>query len=207
MAKYFIQDETLTNLADKIRVLNGTEESMTPSQMDSELGDANDEVDAQSTLIDQLSEMLDGKAAGGDVTSETNAYTNKLVTLETAINQLETELQGKTSGGSGGNSIGWINVTSLPSTYLDDPYQQASTYYYEVPENCIGIACFGTGWINSISTIIASDKSSGSFNTKESNSTTTLLRLSDADGTGTIVKIETAFPYTCFLPILSSDLS
>lgn len=40
--------------------------------------------------------------AGEDVTDETNAYTSKLATLETAITALETELQGKASGGSGG---------------------------------------------------------------------------------------------------------
>lgn len=65
MAKYFIQDETLTNLADKIRVLNGTEESMTPTQMNENLSDANNEVDIQSGLINQLSELLDGKAISG----------------------------------------------------------------------------------------------------------------------------------------------
>ena len=65
MAKYFIQDETLTNLADKIRILNGTEDTMTPDEMNNELTSANNEVDAQSALIDQLSEMLEGKAAGG----------------------------------------------------------------------------------------------------------------------------------------------
>ena len=50
--------------------------------------------------------------AGEDVTSETNAYTNKLATLETAITQLETELQGKASGGgSGGGNIETCTVT------------------------------------------------------------------------------------------------
>lgn len=66
MSKAIIDESTLTSLADKIRVLNGTEDTMTPAQMDSELGDANDEVDIQSGLIDQLSELLDGKASGGN---------------------------------------------------------------------------------------------------------------------------------------------
>lgn len=50
--------------------------------------------------------------AGEDVASETNAYTAKLATLETAISALETELQGKASGGSGGGgSVETCTVT------------------------------------------------------------------------------------------------
>lgn len=50
-----------------------------------------------------LIETLRGKAAGGsgeDVTNETNAYTTKLASLETAVAALESELAGKASGGS-----------------------------------------------------------------------------------------------------------
>ena len=64
MAEYLIQGETLTELGDKIRVLSGTEDTLTPSQMTSNVQSANDEVDAQSALIDQLSAALDGKAGG-----------------------------------------------------------------------------------------------------------------------------------------------
>lgn len=71
MAKYFIQDTTLTNLADKIRVLNGTEDTMTATEMVDNVQTANSEVDTQSALIDQLSEILEGKAAGGSEVIET----------------------------------------------------------------------------------------------------------------------------------------
>lgn len=37
---------------------------------------------------------------GEDVTAETNEYTDKLATLETAITALETELEGKAAGGT-----------------------------------------------------------------------------------------------------------
>lgn len=40
-----------------------------------------------------------------DVGTETNAYTTKLASLETAITALENELEGKASGGSGGASV------------------------------------------------------------------------------------------------------
>lgn len=54
--------------------------------------------------------------AGEDVTTETNAYTQKLATLETAITALETELQGKASGGSDGGSVETCNV-ELSTSY------------------------------------------------------------------------------------------
>lgn len=200
-------------IADEIRELSGTTEAMGLDAMASTLNAENtnfaSNLTTQDNLIFQIQTALQNKAAatGEDVTAETTAYTNKLATLETAITALETELQGKASGGSGGGSVGWINVTSLPSTYIVEP-DLVSIYYYEAPENCIGAACVGTGNENAKngSVIIACTKKSGSFDTVKSGSST-LLKLSDADGTGTIVKIETGYPYTYFLPILSSELS
>lgn len=47
-----------------------------------------------------------------DVTEETNAYTDKIASLESAVTALETELQGKASGGgSGGGSVETCTVT------------------------------------------------------------------------------------------------
>jgi hypothetical protein len=51
-------------------------------------------------------------STGEDITDETNAYTTKLASLETAISALETELEGKASGGSGGDE-GTINVCTI----------------------------------------------------------------------------------------------
>ena len=62
MAKYFIQDETLINLADKIRILNGTEDTMTPDEMNSGLVSANKEVNNQIDLIDQINSLLQSKS-------------------------------------------------------------------------------------------------------------------------------------------------
>jgi hypothetical protein len=68
--------------------------------------------------------------AGEDVTSETNAYTSKLVTLETAIIALETELQGKASGGgSGGGSVETCTVTI--SVVGDSPMLPVTMFYVD----------------------------------------------------------------------------
>ena len=65
MAEYLIQGETLANMADKIRVLNGVEGAMTPAQMDGNLGEVSVEVDEQAELIAQITSALEGKAGGG----------------------------------------------------------------------------------------------------------------------------------------------
>ena len=63
--------------------------------------------------------------AGEDVTTETNAYTAKLATLETAITALETELQGKASGGSGGGSVETCSLTVI------DPTMKIANFIYQ----------------------------------------------------------------------------
>ena len=65
MSEYLIQGETLTNLGDKIRVLSGTEDAMTPAVMASNVDEANTEIDTQASLIVQITEALGGKAISG----------------------------------------------------------------------------------------------------------------------------------------------
>ena len=77
MNEYLIQETTLSSLADEIRVLSGTEDTLTPSQMTSNVQSANDEVSTQTTqiasnadLIAQIKTALEGKA-GGSASVET----------------------------------------------------------------------------------------------------------------------------------------
>lgn len=65
MAEYLIQEETLTNLGDKIRVLSGTEDTMTPSAMTTNVDEANSEINSQAELLAQAVAALEGKVAGG----------------------------------------------------------------------------------------------------------------------------------------------
>ena len=63
MAEYLIQDTTLTNLGNKIRVLSGSQDAMTPAAMASNVDEANTEVDTQTDLIAQILDVLISKGA------------------------------------------------------------------------------------------------------------------------------------------------
>lgn len=179
MARYFIQDETLTNLADKIRVLNGTEENMTPSQMDSELGDANDEVDTQSTLIDQLSEMLEGKAVGGDgeqATPVISVSSDGLITAtagtKSATEQLTVQAaktitpstSSQTAVASGVYTTGVVTVDAIPSSYVKPTATKAATTYIPTTTNqtiASGTYLSGTQTIKGDSNLVAENIKKG----------------------------------------------
>lgn len=65
MAEMLIQSESLTSIADKIRVLSGTEEAMRLDDMENHVEDANINIDAEANLISQIAAALEGKAGGG----------------------------------------------------------------------------------------------------------------------------------------------
>jgi hypothetical protein len=83
-------NEKMTALADEVRELTGTTSDKGIDDMTSDLNEANAEVAAQTSLIEQLSTALEGKTvvSGEDVSAETSDYTALTVQLEEAINSL-----------------------------------------------------------------------------------------------------------------------
>lgn len=140
-----------------------------------------------------------------DVGTETTNYTTKLTTLTNAITALEQELQGKASGGSG-SSVEWVDITALPVTYIAEPgMPDEATYYYEIPsDDCIAVAFIGGVTLSLLSTPVLSVRLS-SFSDATVGASS--LRVTDADGTGTILKIVTSYNYAYLYPIFAPSIS
>lgn len=68
MAKYLIQSESLTAIADEIRVLSDTEDAMSLSAMESHISEANIDITTQADLITQIASALENKATPGQAT-------------------------------------------------------------------------------------------------------------------------------------------
>ena len=67
MAEMLIQSESLVSIADKIRVLSGTEDGMSLSTMENYVDNANADINTEADLIAQIAVALKGKAVeGGD---------------------------------------------------------------------------------------------------------------------------------------------
>lgn len=64
MAEMLIQSESLTAIADKIRVLSDTEDAMSLDAMESHVDEANTDVVTEADLIAQISVALESKANG-----------------------------------------------------------------------------------------------------------------------------------------------
>lgn len=64
MAEMLVQSESLTAIADKIRVLSDTEDAMSLSTMESHVDEANTDVATEADLIEQISVALESKANG-----------------------------------------------------------------------------------------------------------------------------------------------
>lgn len=61
MAKYLIQDTTLTSIADEIRTLSGIEETLSPEAMKENLNGANSAIQEEANLIAQILLALEAK--------------------------------------------------------------------------------------------------------------------------------------------------
>lgn len=82
MSEYIIQGETLSALADEVRTLSGTEETMSLDAMETNINEANEEISSQADLLAQIQSVLEGKTAGsgsGDGSVETCTVTVKVL--------------------------------------------------------------------------------------------------------------------------------
>lgn len=63
MAKYVIEESSLTGIADEIRTMSGSTEKITPSEMVTNLQTLNAEIENQAELISQIQVALESKAS------------------------------------------------------------------------------------------------------------------------------------------------
>ena len=107
MVEYLIQDATLTNLGDKIRVLSGTEDAMTPAAMASNVDEANTEVTTQADLIAQIASALEGKAVDSGGTTAEPVLQSKTVSPSTSQQTITPD--------SGYDGLSSVVVNAMPT--------------------------------------------------------------------------------------------
>lgn len=101
MAEMLVQSESLTSIADKIRVLSGTEDGMSLNTMENHIDEANENVNTESELISQIMTALRGK---------TNIEIPEVV-INTATAKLS----------SNGTSISFTGLTEEPKMFAICP--------------------------------------------------------------------------------------
>lgn len=159
MAKYLIQDTSLIAIADEVRTLADTTDTMSPNAMTTNLQSANNEVSTQETLLKEISSLLDTKVL--TVTENcnfgltlTNFGSNMIVAVYSFINeagQIETTEQEYHAGGTfnlsvlKGVQILLMGISgSTPGSHIDSGSIVATrsfndgAYYYAYSFVCNG---------------------------------------------------------------------
>lgn len=107
MSEYLIQSENLTSIADKIRILSGTETSMGLSDMVTHIDEANTNVNTETDLIAQITIALEGKAGG-----KTDPVLQDKTVIPTANTQTIT-------ADSGYDGLGSVTINGIPDTFSE----------------------------------------------------------------------------------------
>lgn len=98
MSEYIIKGETLTAMADEVRSLSGKTENLSPNMMTMDIGEANDEISSQASLISQIGDALESK--GGSVASGDDQSTFQKL-FEYTVNEIEGASYGFTKNSNG----------------------------------------------------------------------------------------------------------
>ena len=115
MSKYVIDETTLVALANEVRTLVDSTDKLTTDEITAYTKTANEEINTQEALIQQIIEALRGKAVSGG-TEDLNTV---LTEQEELIAELKEVLNGKASGGGGDDGVNLENCTvniNPPST-------------------------------------------------------------------------------------------
>lgn len=105
MAEYLIQEETLTGITDKIRILSGTSDAMGTTAMGTSLDSANSEVGTQTDLISQISAICEELLAPSGVTDNDSTPIPVTITGTGALDA---------------NGISYVYVTIDDVQYISD---------------------------------------------------------------------------------------
>lgn len=150
--EYLVKGESLTAVADKIRILNGTTEAMSLDAMATNVGAANDEVNSQTELLAQAVAALEGKAGGGSEPSLQSKSVTPSAVQQTVVPD------------SGYDGLDKVTVAAIPSTYVKPTATKAATTYTPTTSNqtiAAGTYCSGAQTIKGDANLVAGNIKSG----------------------------------------------
>lgn len=150
--EYLVKGESLTAVADKIRILNGTTETMSLDAMATNLGAANDEVDSQTELLAQAVAALEGKAGGGSEPSLQSKSVTPSAVQQTVVPDSDYD------------GLDKVTVAAIPSTYVKPTATKAATTYTPTTANqtiAAGTYCSGAQTIKGDANLVAGNIKSG----------------------------------------------
>ena len=118
MNEYLVKKESLTAIANEIRTLTGTTESMSLTDMATNVGNANSEVANQAGLITQIQTALQNKASGVALPTLSNpASASDMLSGKEAINASGQKITGTIATKTSSNLTASGATVTVPAGY------------------------------------------------------------------------------------------